>query len=87
MVMPFSLSDLAAQSTPAPEAGRPSVDGGADPKALVDNVLKSATPVSGTWGSGKLIKSKLVTALLTDDGRLLVGAVTPEEIIEAAGTK
>ncbi|TMR92210.1 LolA family protein [Nonomuraea basaltis] len=78
-VVPFSLSDLTA------EAEKES--GGADGKALLDNVLKSATPVSGTWGSGKLIKTKLVTALLTDDGRLLVGAVTPEEIIKAAGVK
>ena len=50
-------------------------------------MLKTATPVSGTWGSGKLIQTKLVTALLTDDGRLLVGAVTPEELTKAAGTK
>ncbi|MEO3867843.1 DUF2092 domain-containing protein [Nonomuraea sp. B12E4] len=91
-VLPFSPSDLAAasSSTSAPaghDPDDPFSGGGADPGALVDSVLKSATPVSGTWGSGKLIKSKLVTALVTDDGRLLVGAVTPEEIIEAAGTK
>ncbi|WP_431908140.1 LolA family protein [Nonomuraea jabiensis] len=91
-VVPFSLSDL---KTATPSDGRegpshgqgPGGGAGADPSALVDSVLKSATPVSGTWGSGKLIKTKLVTALLTDDGRLLVGAVTPEEITKAAGTK
>ncbi len=85
-VIPFSLSDLTAAKPDASE--RPDGFGdGADPQALLDGVLKSATPVSGTWGSGKLIKTKLVTALLTDDGRLLVGAVTPEEITKAAGTK
>ncbi|WP_433442775.1 LolA family protein [Nonomuraea sp. CA-141351] len=85
-VVPFSLSDLAGgagDKTATPSGSRQ----GADPSALADSVLKSATPVSGTWGSGKLIKTKLVTALLTDDGRLLVGAVTPEEIVKAAGTK
>ncbi|MGN9839812.1 LolA family protein [Nonomuraea sp. H19] len=78
-VVPFSLSDLQSQ---VPEGSE-----GADASAMMDSVLKSATPVSGTWGSGKLIKTKLVTVLLTDDGRLLAGAVTPEEIIKAAGTK
>ncbi|MEQ4718384.1 DUF2092 domain-containing protein [Nonomuraea sp. B19D2] len=89
-VVPFSLSDLKA-GTATPSDSRQSADPSAgpstDPSALVDSVLKSATPVSGAWGSGKLIKTKLVTALLTDDGRLLVGAVTPEEITKAAGTK
>jgi outer membrane lipoprotein-sorting protein len=58
-----------------------------DAQAVVDNLLKNATPVSGPWGSGRLISTKLVTALLTDDGRLLVGAVTPEEITKAAGVR
>ncbi|MBN6055087.1 DUF2092 domain-containing protein [Nonomuraea sp. RK-328] len=55
--------------------------------AIADGLLKAAKPVSGTWGSGKLVTTKLVTALITDDGRLLVGAVTPEEITKAAGIK
>ncbi|MDP4504234.1 LolA family protein [Nonomuraea turcica] len=78
-VVPFKLSDLQAQTAKGGEDGNAA--------AMLDTVLKSATPVSGTWGSGKLIKTKLVTALLTDDGRLLAGAVTPEEIIKAAGIK
>ncbi|TMR07904.1 DUF2092 domain-containing protein [Nonomuraea turkmeniaca] len=78
-VVPFKLSDLQAQ------AGQGADE--ANGAAMLDTVLKSATPVSGTWGSGKLIKTKLVTALLTDDGRLLVGAVTPEELTKAAGVK
>ncbi|MBT2234949.1 DUF2092 domain-containing protein [Nonomuraea sp. NEAU-A123] len=91
-VLPASLEDLAAKPEQTPADGqfhKPWKGGadGTDTSALVDNVLKSATPVSGTWGSGKLIKTKLVTALLTDDGRLLVGAVTPEEITKAAGIK
>ncbi|MEV4168386.1 DUF2092 domain-containing protein [Nonomuraea sp. NPDC049709] len=87
-VVPFSMADLAAKPAETPEgSGERFGGGGGDPAALLDSVLKSATPVSGTWGSGKLIKTKLVTALLTDDGRLLVGAVTPEEITKAAGTK
>lgn len=91
-VLPATLADLTAKPAETPADGKPGShwkggSEGADPSALVQNVLKTATPVSGTWGSGKLIKTKLVTALLTDDGRLLVGAVTPEEITKAAGTK
>ncbi|MER5650818.1 DUF2092 domain-containing protein [Streptosporangium sp. NPDC002524] len=60
---------------------------GQDAGAITDALLKSAKPISGTWGSGKVIQTKLVSALLTDDGRLLVGAVTPERLSEAAGQK
>ncbi|MFI6925710.1 outer membrane lipoprotein carrier protein LolA [Nonomuraea spiralis] len=82
-VVPFKPEDLKAGG------GSPSTGGGsqAGVGALADTVLKAATPVSGTWGSGRLIRTKLVTVLLTDDGRLLVGAVTPEEITQAAGVK
>jgi outer membrane lipoprotein-sorting protein len=57
-----------------------------DQKDLVDSVLKSAKPISGTWGSGRLLRTKLVSALITDDGRLIAGAVTPEVLYKAAGT-
>jgi outer membrane lipoprotein-sorting protein len=41
--------------------------------------------VSGSWGSGRLMTSTLVSALLTDDGRLIVGMVPPEQLYAAAG--
>jgi len=47
-------------------------------------LLNGLTPVSGGWGSGRLLRTRLVTALLTDDGRLLVGAVTPERLYATA---
>jgi hypothetical protein len=52
---------------------------------LVRNVLDSARPVSGAWGRGRVIETKLVSVLITDDGRVLAGAVTPEALVEAAG--
>ncbi|GAA1521443.1 sigma-E factor regulatory protein RseB domain-containing protein [Sphaerisporangium rubeum] len=77
--LPFSAADL-----PQPSAGdrRP---GGADPSQVLDGLLKTGKPVSGSWGSGRVIQTKLVTALITDDGRLLFGAVTPQALTEAAG--
>jgi outer membrane lipoprotein-sorting protein len=39
--------------------------------------------VSGSWGSGRLMSSTLVSALITDDGRLIVGMV-PADLLYAA---
>ncbi|MGI5487754.1 LolA family protein [Microtetraspora malaysiensis] len=55
--------------------------------SLASGMLNAAAPVSGEWGSGRLIRTKLVSALLTDDGRLLAGAVTPEVLYAAAAAK
>jgi outer membrane lipoprotein-sorting protein len=41
--------------------------------------------VSGEWGTGHTISTELFSALVTDDGRVLVGAVTPERLTEVAG--
>jgi outer membrane lipoprotein-sorting protein len=50
----------------------------------IAGVLKSLPVVKGTWGSGHLLKSSLFSVLLTDDGRVLAGAVAPEKLYEAA---
>ncbi len=47
-------------------------------------VLAGLPQVSGDWGSGKLLRTALFTALLTDDGRVLVGPVGPELVYQAA---
>jgi outer membrane lipoprotein-sorting protein len=47
--------------------------------------LDSLPKVGGTWGSGRLITSRLFSVLLTDDGRVLAGAVRPERLYAAAG--
>jgi len=48
--------------------------------ALIEQLPK----VSGTWGSGRVLTSRLFSVLLTDDGRILVGAVSPERLYQAA---
>ncbi|MFF2778103.1 outer membrane lipoprotein carrier protein LolA [Streptomyces sp. NPDC058052] len=40
--------------------------------------------VSGKFGSGTVFKTKIVNALMTDDGKVYVGAVTPEALVDAA---
>lgn len=49
-------------------------------------LLQAATRVSGPYGSGRVLRTALVSALLLDDGRLLVGAVTPATLEAAAAT-
>lgn len=47
-------------------------------------ITRAATPVSGAFGSGRVLSTRLLSALLLDDGRLLVGAVTPATLERAA---
>ncbi len=42
-----------------------------------------ATPVSGPWGSGRLISTAVASAIVTDDGRVAAGAV-PEQVLTEA---
>jgi outer membrane lipoprotein-sorting protein len=47
--------------------------------------LEALPRVQGDWGTGRLLESRLFSALLTDDGRLLAGAVDGDTLREAAG--
>lgn len=50
------------------------------------NALRQSLPeVSGAWGSGRLLRGALFTALVTDDGQVLAGAVRPERLFAVAG--
>jgi outer membrane lipoprotein-sorting protein len=46
-------------------------------------LLKTLPQVSGSWGSGHLLRSALLSAVLTDDGRVAVGAVPPQLLYDA----
>ena len=50
-------------------------------------LLASATEVRGSWGSGRLLCTPLVDVLVTDDGRVFSGPVTPAALFAAAATK
>jgi outer membrane lipoprotein-sorting protein len=57
---------------------------GAQGQRVAEALLGAATPVQGAFGHGRLLRTALVTVLLTDDGRLYAGPVTPEAIQAAA---
>lgn len=40
-------------------------------------LVSAATPVHGPWGSGRLLRTSLLSVLLLSDGRMLAGAVVP----------
>ncbi|MGX6601406.1 LolA family protein [Micromonosporaceae bacterium Da 78-11] len=58
-----------------------------DKSAQVDAVLGMLPKVSGSWGAGRLFAGSLFSVLITDDGRVFAGAVAPETLYQAAGTK
>jgi outer membrane lipoprotein-sorting protein len=62
-----------------PAAGLTGSPGGV-PGAL----LRSATPVHGSWGSGRLLRTSLLSVLITSNGKALIGAVAPSVLYAAA---
>lgn len=69
-----------------PSAG--SADGrrGSGAAESMGALTRAMTPVSGAYGSGQVLRTKLVSVLLLDDGRMFVGAVAPSVLEQAAGS-
>jgi hypothetical protein len=55
-----------------------------DRSGPLGQLLANARTVEGSWGKGKILTSKMVNALVTDDGRVLVGLVSPDTLVAAA---
>jgi outer membrane lipoprotein-sorting protein len=53
--------------------------------SYLDALLGAGTNVSGGFGSGKLYTTNFLSVLITNDGRLFVGSVTPS-VLEAAAS-
>lgn len=51
---------------------------------LGKGTLQALTSVSGSWGRGRLLDSSLLSVLITDDGRVFAGAVSPTALYAAA---
>jgi outer membrane lipoprotein-sorting protein len=45
--------------------------------APLQTLLTASTQVSGSWGSGRLLQTALVSVLVTSKGQILAGAVSP----------
>jgi outer membrane lipoprotein-sorting protein len=55
-----------------------------DSAGVLRALLASATPVHGAWGTGRLLRTSLVSVLITDQGSAYVGAVQPSVLYAAA---
>lgn len=66
----------------APAAGVTSGNGSGSLAGMLRNLPK----VSGSWGSGRLLQGTLFSVLLTDDGRIVAGAVAPSLLYAALST-
>jgi outer membrane lipoprotein-sorting protein len=85
---PFRGSSASAAPASGGPAGGPGGSGspalGGGTGAIFGAMLQSARRVSGPWGSGRLLRTSLLSVLITSQGRILIGAVTPEVLYQAA---
>lgn len=57
---------------------------GVSSQELLNALLGTAKPVSGSWGNGTLVTTSLVSMLMTN-GQVYIGAVEPSVLYEAVG--
>ncbi|MFJ9057500.1 outer membrane lipoprotein carrier protein LolA [Streptomyces sp. NPDC102409] len=67
-------------------AGLPAQGSGDVPAQAQQFLDALGDKVTGDFGSGTVFKTRLVNALLTDDGKVYVGAVTKDALVKAADT-
>jgi hypothetical protein len=70
-------------TSPSPATGTESASPQASPTAGGLSI-QNLPQVSGPWGKGRLLTSRLFTVLFIDDGRVLAGAVPPQLLYQAA---
>ena len=96
-VASFPQADLTQALTGTPSGAQGSTSGkqpdiytangngvGVSSQELLNALLGTAKPVSGSWGSGTLVTTSLVSILMTG-GKVYVGAVTPDVLYAAVG--
>ncbi|MEU3688255.1 LolA family protein [Streptomyces narbonensis] len=66
------------------DSGAPAPKTDEAPKEIQGLLDSFGDKVTGPFGSGTVFKTKLVNALLTDDGKVYVGAVTQDALVDAA---
>lgn len=66
------------------DSGAPAPKTDEAPKEIQGLLDSFGDKVTGKFGSGTVFKTKLVNALLTDDGKVYVGAVTQDALVDAA---
>ena len=65
----------------------PPQDSSSTQQNQLQGMLQVLPKTSGAWGSGRVVDGTLFSAVLTDDGRVAVGAVAPEVLYAALAAK
>ncbi len=63
--------------------GAAATSAGAPTAGAAQSLLAALPRVSGAWGSGRLLDGRLFSAVLSDDGRVAIGAVPPAQLYAA----
>jgi outer membrane lipoprotein-sorting protein len=86
-VLSVPSADFTPGKPPTKSGGPVSLNGGVgDSGAVLNTLLAAAAPVHGAWGSGRLLRTSLVSVLITDAGRAYIGAVQPSVLYAAASS-
>jgi hypothetical protein len=81
-VVPSSSSQSSSSTQTTSTVSAPDGPSSPDLRAL----LRAATPVHGSWGSGHLLRTSLFSVLITSKGTTLIGAVAPSVLYADAAT-
>ncbi|MEU3604945.1 DUF2092 domain-containing protein [Streptomyces sp. NPDC035033] len=68
------------------DTGAPAPKTGEAPKEVQGFLDSLGDGVSGKFGSGTVFKTKVVNVLMTDDGKVYAGAVTPQKLVDVANS-
>ncbi len=82
-VLDLPSSPLTAGS-PIPGPGQPNGPINGESAAALHALVGSATVEHGAWGTGRLLRTSLISVLVTDGGSTFVGAVQPSVLYAAA---
>jgi hypothetical protein len=72
-----SAAGVAGSAARSAAGSSPGGSSGIQASALFGALTRAATDVHGAWGSGRLLHTSLLSILITTNGRVFVGAVTP----------
>jgi outer membrane lipoprotein-sorting protein len=84
--LPAGMSSSIGSSSGTGSSGTGIVGSGSRSSDPMSLVTQFGTPVSGAWGHGWVISTNIANALITSDGRVAVGFVPQQVLIQALGS-
>ena len=57
-----------------------------EPGSMLGAIIQELPTVRGSWGTGRLLSTRLLSVLITNDGRVFAGAVAPSALYAAAAS-